>query len=200
MTSRSFHVWSSARDSRLNEVEAAHATIGGLGPGRRYALQQINHAYVVLLAAEFQGFCRDLHGEAVDALVAHVAVGSGVSAGAVLRRNLVEGLKLDRGNPSPSNLGGDFGRFGFAFIDVVKHHDTRNARRLEKLNGEMLAWRSAIVHQDFEKDERRDWVQKHGQLQLKTVRGWRSTCRELARSFDDVVSARIRSLTGTAPW
>src|SRR5262249_19369869 len=38
--------------------------------GRRYATQQVNRAYAVLLASEFQGFCRDLYSECMDHVVA----------------------------------------------------------------------------------------------------------------------------------
>lgn len=48
----------------LGEIAAAHTAVGGQGSGRRYATQEINHAYAVLLSSQFQRFCRDLHTEA----------------------------------------------------------------------------------------------------------------------------------------
>src|SRR5437870_518257 len=74
MPSRSWRHWHSVRARELDEVEAAHTAIGGSGPGRRTATQQINRAYAVLLASQFQGFCRDLHTECVDYLVALIPV------------------------------------------------------------------------------------------------------------------------------
>ena len=50
--------------------EAVHANVGGTERGRRYATQQINRAYAVQLASEFQGFCRDLYSECMDHVVA----------------------------------------------------------------------------------------------------------------------------------
>ena len=58
-----------SRRRALDEIEAAHASVGGTGPGRRYATQQINQAYAVLLASQFQGYCRDLHTESVAHLM-----------------------------------------------------------------------------------------------------------------------------------
>lgn len=58
------------RARALDEIEAAHASVGGTGPGRRYATQQSNQAYAMLLASQFQGFCRDLHTESVDQVMA----------------------------------------------------------------------------------------------------------------------------------
>ena len=56
MPSVAYRVWRTSRASLLNQIEMAHTAIGGTGPGRRYATQQINHAYVLLLAADFRAF------------------------------------------------------------------------------------------------------------------------------------------------
>jgi hypothetical protein len=69
MASNSFRVWRSSRARALDEMENAHASIGGTGRGRRYATQQVNQAYAVMVASQFQGFCRDLHTESVTVLV-----------------------------------------------------------------------------------------------------------------------------------
>jgi hypothetical protein len=44
----------------LNEMDAARLAVRGSGRGRRIAMQQMNHAYVVLLLSQFQRFCREL--------------------------------------------------------------------------------------------------------------------------------------------
>jgi hypothetical protein len=51
-------------------MEEAHHTLGGSAPGRRWRLQHLNDAYIVLLAAHFQSFCRNLHSEAVSVFAA----------------------------------------------------------------------------------------------------------------------------------
>jgi hypothetical protein len=56
MPSLSYQYWSTARAASLDEIESAHRSVGGSGPGRRYATQQINQAYALLLASQFQGF------------------------------------------------------------------------------------------------------------------------------------------------
>lgn len=109
MPSRSLNRWNNERRQALDQIATAHAAVGGIGPGRRYATQQINQAYAVLLSSQFQGFCRDLHSEAVD----HICgpVGAGNIRMFLLRMRLTIGRKLDAGNPNPSNLGSDFGFF-----------------------------------------------------------------------------------------
>lgn len=111
MPSVALRRWKTEGESRLDEIAAAHAAARRSRRGRRYATQEINHAYAVLLTSQFQRFCRDLHTEAVEHIVAGVQPRAVQS---VLRTRLLEARKLDRGNPNPSNLGSDFGRLGLS--------------------------------------------------------------------------------------
>src|SRR6266436_2726315 len=117
MPSVAFQDWSTARAAALNEIETAHRSVGGSGRGRRYATQQINQAYAVLLSSQFQGFCRDLHSECADFLAAQI---SPVSLRSVAHTLLTQGRKLDRENPNPGNIGSDFNRFGLPFWPTVQ--------------------------------------------------------------------------------
>jgi hypothetical protein len=176
----------------LDEIEAAHRAVSSLRRGRRYAAQQINQAYVVLLSSQFQRFCRDLHVQCVEH-VGDAALPAAV--GLLLRTRLTEGRKLDVGNPSPGNIGSDFGRLGVSFWENVRRRDRRNQVRqhaLEVLNW----WRNAVAHQDF-RDPRlggRDTVS------LTKVRRWRSACDGLAVDMERVMYAYLLSITGAAPW
>ena len=74
MSSISLRRWrTSSGAAALDEIAQAHAAIGGTARGRRYTTQQINRAYAMLLAAEFQGFCRELHSECIDHILAVLA-------------------------------------------------------------------------------------------------------------------------------
>ena len=146
MPSRSLENWRTKRTNELDEIETAHTAIRGSGRGRRYATQQVNHAYVVLLSSQFQGFCRDLHSECVDHLLQIIQPASLQS---VLSAEFLLHRTLDRGNPTPSNLGADFNRLGLEFWSDVNRISRRNERRqkyLEELNN----WRNAIAHHDFD--------------------------------------------------
>src|SRR5580704_12662662 len=72
MPSLALQDWLAWRAATLDEIEHAHRSVGGTGPGRRFLTQQINQAYAVLLSSQLQGFCRDLHMESADHLVATV--------------------------------------------------------------------------------------------------------------------------------
>src|SRR5690242_10596584 len=89
-----------SRAAALDEIEGAHRAVGGTGPGRRTATQQINQAYAVLLSSQFQAFCRELHTESAAYLVVPVA---DLNLRAMLRNNLMFSRRLDRGNPNAGN-------------------------------------------------------------------------------------------------
>lgn len=193
MPSAAFQDWSTVRATSLNEVENAHRSVGGTGPGRRYATQQINQAYAVLLASQFQAFCRDLHTECVNHLVAPVP---SPDLRDMYRSGLVLNRKLDRGNPNPGNIGSDFNRLDLLFWPQVDAHRPNNPTRRELL--ELLnEWRNAIAHQDFAPAMLRGG---RPALQLAQVQGWRKACEVLAPSFDEVMHAHIWAKTGIAPW
>ena len=191
MPSKSLKVWQRDRLPRLDEVEEAHRTIGGSGRGRRFATQQLNRAYAMLLSAEMQGFCRDLHTEAVGVLTAQVPD----PLQTLIRNNLLRGRQLDRGNVQPASLGSDFGQLELEVWPELIRRDSRNARRKEHL--EMLnRWRNAIAHQTLESAE----LGGTTTLRLIQVRRWRSSCNVLAEHLDGVMAYHLTSLLEEPPW
>jgi hypothetical protein len=188
-------VWQTSQANRLDELEGAHAAVGGSGRGRRFATQQVNRAYAVLLAAQFQGYCRNLHLEGTQALVD--SIGS-VDLQAVARLNFFSGLAMDRGNANPGNIGSDFGRLGIKLWDELVARDARNALRKKRLE-EVNAWRNAIVHEDF-RDKSRFPVGRSTTLKLVKVREWRRTCGALASDMDKLMQGYVGKLTGKPPW
>ncbi len=191
MGSVSLHEWQTARATDLDRIAAAHRAVGGKRRGRRWATQQVDQAYTVLLSAHFQGFCRDLHAECVDRLVRCIEPATFRPA---LRVEFGFARRLDRGNPNPGNIGADFNRLGLFFWDEVCGADVRNALRQRKLE-ELSGWRNAIAHQDLER-----WTLHPPSLTLRVIQGWRRSCNALARSLDLVMSRYIASVTGVEPW
>lgn len=183
--------WNGPRKAALAELAAAHGALGGKGPGRRYATLQLNHAYTVLLSSQFQGFCRDLHSEAVDFLVANTQPST---VAGVLRVVIMQGRKLDHGNPNPGNVGSDFARLGMSFWNEVGHVDRRKAQRLMALN-DLNDWRNAIAHQDWS-----GVPNQNPSLQLRQVNAWHSACAGLAASFDAAVGQHLAAMVGQQPW
>ena len=192
MPSLSYLEWTSSRAAQLDELEAAHAAVGGTQRGRRYATQQVNHAYAVLLSSQFQGFCRDLHSECVDNLLLAVRP---AAIRTVLNAEFLWARQLDRGNATPGSIGADFGRLGVEIWGEIRRLDGRNADRQVVLEG-LNNWRNAIAHQDF------DPATLGGQttLRLKAVRSFRSACNGLAKALDLVMFSYIGGVTKTSPW
>jgi hypothetical protein len=189
LSSQSLKRWNTAGQEALDEIAAAHIAVGGSARGRRYATLQLNYAYTMLLAGQFQAFCRDLHSEAADHVASAVAGQPLVAA--LLRAQLTSDRKLDRGNAAPGNLGTDFGRFNFAFWPAAQRADSRVMEWQKRLQ-DLTDFRNAIAHQDFSR--------LNPNLRLSSVRAWRSNCRRLARVFDRVVADAVQGLLGKPPW
>lgn len=191
MSSQSLTRWMGERAEALDEIEAAHATVGGTERGRRYATQQINFSYAALLSGHFQGFCRNLHSECID----HIVSVTLPALHAILHREFIWNRSLSRRNPHPGAVGSDFNRLGIDLWREVYALDARNERRRELLQ-ELVDWRNAIAHQDF------DPVAAGGvpTLHLAKVQGWRSAVNNLARSLDQAMYNYLRALIGFDPW
>lgn len=190
MPSTSYQEWVTNRASALNELEYAHASVGVTGRGRR---TQINHAYTVLLASQFQGYCRDLHSESVAHLIAAIQLPASVTH--LVQARFTRGRQLERGNAQSGSLGSDFGRLGIKFWLQVIASDVRNEGRKKVLDS-LIDWRNAIAHQDFTRVS----PGASNRLRLAQVRRWRGACNGLARSFDEVMRVHLQALTNQTPW
>lgn len=149
--------------------------------------------YAVLLASQFQGFCRDLHTEAVFLLVA-VIPHPGFRY--TTRQDFLWNRQLDSKNANQGTIGGDFGRLGvqnlWGQVDTVFANNHLRRRWLDELN----TWRNAIAHQLFDPA----FLGGTTVLQLARVRRRRRGCDRLARSMDRVLRTYIQSVTGGYPW
>jgi hypothetical protein len=188
MASRSLLRWRDESALALDEIEAAHVAVGGTARGRRYATQQINQAYVVLLSSRFQAFCRDLHSETVAELIR-----AAPTPFETILQGLTIGRKLDQGNPNAGNIGNDFARLGMNLWPDVYAMHAHNQRRRQLLD-EMMEWRNAIGHQDFNKPA----LQGRRVIHLKTVQGYRRICSALAGFFDQAALDHILTVAGPA--
>lgn len=141
MASSALVGWQTTASTRLDQLEQVHVQATGAGPGRRWQTTQLNRSLMVALVAQFQGFSRGLHDEAVGL---HVATAT-ASQQSLLQVLLTQGRKLGTGNPRKSTLGSDFGRLGFEFIPAIEAADTVAAAQLDELD-RLVDFRNAIVH------------------------------------------------------
>jgi hypothetical protein len=189
MPSGSLRRWNDERIPALDEIENAHAVVGGSQRGRRYATQQINYAFAAILSSQFQAFCRDLHSESIDYLVTVVPT----ALQDALRVEFLLNRTLDRGNPHPGGIGSNFNRLGVDFWPEVYALHASNFRRRELLQ-ELVHWRNAIAHQDFNP------VGGDSTLHLSKVKSWRSAVSALTVCFDRVMQSYLGGLMGVPPW
>ena len=186
--------WRVIRCDRLDEIEAALQQVGGGGRGRRFTTQQMNRAYAVLLAAQFQRFCGDLHAECVAALVAAVPANINL----IVRSSFLRGRLLDKGNAHAGSMGSDFGQLGIELWPSLKRQSGFNIGRQKKIE-HLNKWRNAIAHDDFS-DAVTFPSGRMTILRLSVVREWRQACHQLAISMDQVLKVYVHGLVGVSPW
>jgi hypothetical protein len=147
----------------------------------------------MLLAAQFQGFCRGLHSQAAVA-IAQGAVDRGLSV--VIQELFTRGRRLDQGNASLATLGADFGRFGFDFWNAVEQAGRHNARRKEELH-KLMKWRNAIAHDDI---ARRLADLDPKVVTLRVCTGWHRRLDGLVVAIDGAVADQCENLGRPRPW
>lgn len=196
MTSAALVDWSTTRATRLDNLLAAHRALGGGTPGRKWLTVEINHSLIVRLASEFQGFCRDLHDEAIAAVLRE-KFPYDYAMGPLVRALLENSRKLDSGNASWGNVGADFARLGISLKDELSERYPRKypkwVTKLDRLNDA----RNAIAHDDRTRLADCIAVQP---LTLSTFHSWRSALTEVASGLDAVVGAYLKDLNGRRPW
>lgn len=197
MPSAALGQWRSIRKSKLDNLLAAHVAVGGSNAGRRWATEELNHAIILRLASEFQGYCRDLHDEAVQ-----VVVGVAAPADPRLRQVLAlpyrSARRLDRGNAEPGGLGNDFALLGVTlWPDLRTRYPAKGPEWRRKL-GLLNDARNGIAHDDADKIA---GVTAAGwPLTLPSIRRWRSALDGLAEGMDHVVGDSLRHLVKVEPW
>jgi hypothetical protein len=197
VTSISLRKWRTDRALKLDRLMQAHIIVGGSGAGRRWATEELNHAIVLRLASEFQGFSRDLHSEATVCVVKVLAQGDR-RLEEVMQLLYKTGRRLDRANADPGTLGNDFAMLGLEFWPDLRirypQMGERWRRSLEALNNA----RNAVAHDDEERLRRSytaGWP-----LTLESVRRWRKGLDGLAAGMDHLTGRHIEQLWKVTPW
>lgn len=199
MPSKPLTDWRHLSSDRLDEFENAHGAVSGgrKNRGRRYLTEQLNHAYLLAVAAHFQKYCRDLHTDATSSLMNTIGNRDVQQAFLFV---MFQGRKLDVGNANSANITADFKRLGIARIfDDLEGLDRLNKKRKKRLD-QLITWRNAIGHQDFVFTPQELAELQTTKPTLAWVRSWRSTLDQLAGDLDEVVAAYVGRVVGARPW
>jgi hypothetical protein len=195
MASRSLQDWQNDASRAFDQIENAHRAVGGTRPGRRFLTQQINYAYVTLLAARFQGFARSLHTQtaAIIAAGAHNAPYQ-----LLLLESLTRNRALDKHSAQPNAIAEDFDRFGLDVWQQVEAARKGNDERRKKLWA-LITWRNAIGHHDIDAKLAKGALDPVT-VKLGTCTRWRSALGVLASSLDKVAADQCEALGLPRPW
>lgn len=189
--------WRGERTRALDDLILARRAVAA----RAAAVEQVDRAHLVLLAAHFQGFCRDLHTEVVNAVVGAITP---AAARTVVRLSLSPGPGLSRGNARPEVLTRDFGMLGLADLwNRLRAVDPAVAGGQQVLN-ELYAWRNAIAHDDFStpffRHRERVHVVTSTRVGAGEVEHFRAVCDRLCTALDSVAGRHVEGLVGRKPW
>jgi hypothetical protein len=186
MPSASLLHWRNDRMPRLHQVDIQCTASAMAVPPSPSLIDENQRAYVLLLSAHFQGFCRDLYSECAQIVSSKVRSALQFLIDAQFNAE----RKLDHGNPNLHNIRADFERFGFTLNLAAA--DPVNPLRVAHL-GELNRWRNVAAH--------------HGRipmglppLNLPAIQDWRSSCDGLATSLDDIMYNQMRRILRRAPW
>ncbi|HJZ36114.1 MAG TPA: hypothetical protein VJ204_07560 [Solirubrobacterales bacterium] len=187
--------WRGASARALDEIESLHRLVEERSQSAPALTRQITYAYAALTLAHFQRYCRTLHTEVANALVAGLP---DPALARVLGGALIERRFLDRANPTPGNLNQDFGRFGFKLWLDIEADDGMSSTRKKEL-ARLCDWRNAIAHGDISRKRAAGQLVPRD-LDLKTCRDWRRSLEALTVSIDRVTARRCQILGCPEPW
>jgi hypothetical protein len=196
MPSAALNQWRSVRVSRITRLRRAHTAYLRTDYGRRTGAEEINHSLVLRLASEFQGFARDLHTEAVAAVVAQLAPADPFRQ-EVLRAPYVSARQLNRGNATPAVLRYDFQLLGLHLWPALRAHDVSAdvwQKNLDALNQA----RNGLAHAD---DTKIAAVVASGwSMTLSSIDVWQNSLDALAGALDDVLGRYLADFLGKHVW
>ncbi len=115
--------WRRERGERLDALMDAHIHAGGPNQRRRWLTAVLSEALFLRLAAEFQGFARDLHDQACDVFASWIAPDNPAAKG-VVNKQFGQVRSLERGK-----------------LDILADNlDAETAAQLGRLFGRKEPW------------------------------------------------------------
>lgn len=197
--------WLGERRQSIDGLAAAHQRVSAAGRAGRPldAGRPLAHAYVVQVCAQFQGFVRDLHDVAIDAVVT-AAAPPDLGLRQLLLDGLTAGRAADRGNADANAIVQDMKRVGLRYLRreltaVQPRWASGGGHRGDAaVLGDLLALRNCLAHGN---ERRRSELRAAGVLD--TVSYARATLVSLnrtSRALDRVVWDHLQKETGAAPW
>jgi len=187
MPSISLATWLATRIPNLVHVDTQCAACVAAVPPNAPLIDENLRAYVLLLSAHFQGFCRDLHTECAQIIASKVRA----SLQILFQSQFSARRELDHGNANFGNIVKDFDRFGFSL--KLNLDGLPGSAALKKDLHNMNEWRNAAAHHNT-------LLPPGGPLTVPMILGWRNSCNTLATSLDTIMYNQLRGRLRRAPW
>lgn len=162
---------------RLQDVDqlmAAHAAVGGPDPGRRFNVEGLNRAAIVMLCAHFEGYLEEVLEESVAALDQHLD-----SSVLTARFN----------QPTPSNIDTLFGFLGLKKPTQEIRWQKAHPETVRSNLNQLVETRNQIAHG-------RTGVTVH----KRDVARLRRYVEGFCERFDKAVRRQVQEITGNHPW
>lgn len=177
-------VWDIERRVRLEELVEKVAGDGGATPA------QVGVLYVAL-AAEFQGYCRDLHQECIDDLLDQMALVP-FALKNVVGVTLRNGRALDRQNATTEAVAKDFKDLGISPWEIVQRYNKDEYHVWREGLDLVNSIRDAVAHSNEMK------IDQYLERDELTMAKW-TTCLDcvarLAVALHGAAEARLRGMT-----
>ena len=197
--------WLGERRAAIDVLEGAHKLTSKVtGRGRPLDVgKPVAHAYVLHVAAQFQGFVRDLHDLGALALVQ--AAGAQPQIATVLTEAIVSDRTLDRGNATVTAIQSDFRRLGVHGMNgSIGRRQPRWTQpsasgSTDKASFEnLLELRNCLAHGN--ETELVTLRQKGVLHTVSWTRGNLPVLNRTASAMDTVVWDHFLQATGVEPW
>jgi hypothetical protein len=189
--------WNTDRASRLDHLMESHRIVCVNSPGNQGPIRALNWSLTLFLAAEFQGFARELHDEVAEFLASTMARGN-QSYFEMIRNNLTTKRDLDRANAKPETLTADFKRLGVADLWGDIAQSVRSGQRWRQQLVNLNRTRNAIAHSQ---PNTLQFLQGSGIIvNFATITSWRAACNGVCRHMDIVLGKHLFTTTGIKPW
>lgn len=194
MPSVALSSWQTKRAARLDQLAEAHKLVSA-SFGANASLEAIDWSMILVLAAEFQGFARELHDEVSEFLASAIARGN-QKYFEIVRNNLTASRHLDAVNAKPDSIGADFQRLGVSDLwgDIEKG-DPHGARWHSQL-GILNKARNAVAHGNPAMLTSLSGVT----VNATTIVSWRSACDGVSELMDGILMNYLTNTTGRVPW
>lgn len=158
----------------VDELMNAHGAIAGPKRGRKFEVEGINRAGILMLCSHFEGYLEDLMAEALEA---------------VNPKLVPDVLTYSFHNPWPDRIDDLFGFLGMASPSKKISWQKASNKSVRVNLGDLVRTRNKVAHGTV--------GVKAYKVEVARFRGY---VEGFSKHFDSAVRSQVHKLTGSDPW